>query len=101
MHTEYPKVIEPAKPNLSDLQRELHHEVADEWENIGIQLDIKDGVLRRIKCDNGGDCRACLREMFREWLNSIAPTPTWSAMANALDVLRYDTIATRLRNLYL
>ena len=89
-----------AKPKLKDLQKELYSTVANEWEDIGIQLDIEEGQLRQIKSDNVGDSKACLREMLRVWLSHVAPPPSWSAMANALDTLGHQDIATRLRIAY-
>ena len=79
--------------------KELYSTVA-EWENIGIQLELEDGQLKQIKSDNG-NADACLREMLRVWLNRVAPPPSWSAMADALDTLGHQDIATRLRTVYL
>ena len=96
-----PRVREPAKPKLKDLQRELYSKVANEWEDIGIQLDIEEGQLKQIKSDNVGDSKACLREMLRVWLSRVAPPPSWSAMADALDTLGHQDIATHLRTAYM
>ena len=90
---------ESTKPKLKDLQKELST-VANEWENIGIQLEIEEGQLKRIKSDNAGDCIACLREMLRVWLSRVAPPPSWSAMADAVDTLGCEDIATHLRTTY-
>ena len=81
---------------LKVLLRELRR-VASEWEDIGIELDIEEGLLRQIKSDNAGECRACLREMLRAWQNRVAPPPSWSAIADALDALGHQDIATQLR----
>jgi hypothetical protein len=81
---------------LKGLLRELRR-VANEWEDIGIELDIEEGQLRQIKSDNAGECNACLREMLRAWLSRVAPPPSWSAMADALDSLGHQDIATHLR----
>ena len=71
-----------------------------QWENIGIQLELEDGQLRQIKSDNG-NADACLREMLRAWLSRVAPPPSWTAMADALDTLGHQDIASRLRTVYL
>ena len=84
-----------ATPELKVLLRELRR-VAGEWEDIGIELDIEEGQLRQIKSDNAGECKACLREMLRAWLSRVAPPPSWSAMADALDTLGYQCIASQL-----
>ena len=70
--------------------------MANEWEDIGIQLELEEGLLRQIKSDNADECRACLREMLRAWLSRVAPPPSWSAMADALDTLGHQYIASQL-----
>ena len=87
-------------PELRILLRELR-KVANEWEDIGIELDIEEGQLRQIKSDNAGDSKACLREMLRVWLSRVAPPPSWSAMADALDTLGHEDVATHLKTVYM
>ena len=81
------------------LLRELRR-VADKWEDIGIELRIEEGQLMKIKSDNAGKCEACLREMLKVWLRGVAPPPSWSAMADALDKVEQQNIATHLRTTY-
>ena len=81
------------------LLRELR-KVANEWEDIGIELDIEEGQLKQIKSDNPGDSKACLREMLRVWLSCVAPSPSWSAIADALNTLGHQDIAAHLRTVY-
>ena len=88
-----------AVPELKVLLRELRR-VANEWEDIGIELDVEEGQLKQINADKGGDSKACLREMLRVWLSHVAPPPSWSAMADALDTLGHQDIATHLRSSY-
>ena len=95
-----PILSESVKPKLKDLQKELYFKGAIEWENIGIQLGIEGGTLKKIKLDYSGDSRACLCEMLRVWLSRVAPPPSWSAMADALDTLGHQDIATHLRSAY-
>ena len=87
-------------PALKVLLRELRR-IANEWEDIGIELDIEEGQLKQIKSDNAGDSKACLREMLRVWLSHVAPPPSWSTMADALDTLGHQDIGTHLRTVYL
>ena len=61
------------------------------WEDIGIMLRINDGELRRIKNDNTSNSRACLREMFREWLKK-EPQPSWCAIVKALEDAGSDQV---------
>ena len=89
-----------AIPELKVLLRELRR-VANEWEDIGIELDIEEGQLRQINADKGGDSKACLCEMLRIWLSCVAPPPSWSAMADAIDTLGHQDIATQVKVLSL
>lgn len=57
---------------------------ADEWENIGVFLDVPEGVLNTIAKDNSRS-RDCLREMLKVWLKQIDPRPTWKALAEAVE----------------
>ena len=73
--------------------------VAAEWYNIGILLSIPDGTLSRIKHDEGGSgANSCLRVMLIEWLKRIDPPPTWSELADAVELFdesKADEIRTR------
>ena len=85
---------------MKDLQIELYTTVANDWEDIGIQLDIEEGNLRQIKSDNSGDSKACLREMLRMWLSQVDPPPSWTAIVEALDNLGHKDIAQHIRTKY-
>ena len=59
--------------------------LANEWHNIGILLNISDGILKAIGEDNPRKSTNCLREMFGTWLKQINPHPTWLALAEAIE----------------
>ena len=92
--------VVPVKPELKDLLKELYTKAADKWEDIGILLGIKDGQLKQIKSDNGNDSKTCLREMMRVWLSRVDPPPSWSAIAEALEFLGDEELATQLSSKY-
>ena len=77
------------KPELKDLLKELIPKAA-EWENIGVMLGIKDGILKTIKLDHPNNSKGCLREMLRTWLNTVDPSPSWSVMIDALSAALVD-----------
>ena len=91
---------ESEKLNLKNVQKELHIKVADEWEDIGIQLDIDDGLLNQIKLDNANNSKTCFREMLRIWLKRTNPPPSWSELADALDALGNKLVASEIRAKY-
>ena len=89
-----------AKPEMKDLVKELYSKASDMWEDIGILLGIKDGQLKQIRTDNANDSRSCLREMLRIWLSRVDPPPSWSAIAEAVEFLGDENLATHLRSKY-
>lgn len=93
--------VKSAKPKLRDLQKELYPTVTNDWEDIGIQLNIGEGQLKQIKLDSHGNSRTCLREMLRTWLKRVDPPPSWLDIAYALEVLGHPEHATDLRKKYL
>ena len=80
--------------------RVLQNKVSNDWEYIGIQLDIDDGQLKQIKLDNPGDSKACLREMLRIWLKRVNPPPSWSEMVEALEIQGSEDIASQVKTKY-
>ena len=86
-------------PTLKLLQKELY-KIADKWEDIGIQLDIDDDLLVKVKSDNHGDSKNCLREMLRIWVKKVDPQPSWTDLAEALKVLEEDEVTQRLKDKY-
>ena len=91
----------PAKPELKDLLKELYSKAPNMWEDIGILLGINDGQLKQIRTDNAYDSRSCLREMLRTWLSTVDPPPSWSAIAEAVELLGNGNLATHLRSKYM
>ena len=55
---------------------------------------------KQIKLDNPGDSKACLCEMLRIWLKRVNPPPSWSAIAEALESLGNEDIASQIRAKY-
>ena len=88
-------------PELKDLVKELYAKVADKWEEIGILLEIEEGQLNKVKVDNAGNSGGCLREMFKIWRKKVDPKPSWSSMAEALEVLREESLAKHIRENYI
>ena len=72
------------KPTLPDALLVLLS-LASEWHNIGTLLRIPEGDLDAIGKDHQkvGDC---LREMIKKWLTNVNPHPTWSSLAEAVEL---------------
>ena len=88
-----------SRPQFAVLLKELH-QVHDDWENIGILLNIEDQKLMAIRRDNY-DSKACLREMLKVWLRRVDPRPSWQAVIDALHALGHERIANHLKSNYL
>ena len=96
----HPSLITTSPPQFAVLLKELRH-LADQWETIGIVLEIEDVELQIIKANNQSDTNACLREMLRAWLHRFYPPPSWSAVIDTLHALGHVHLANRLETKYL
>ena len=100
VYTEQPEPIHHKPiPDLKDLFKELYN-TADKWEDIGILLGIQPGRLDAIKMSES-KAQSCLREMLKIWLKNVSPPPLWSAIADAVESLGDQELATRLRRKYI
>ena len=84
------------QPTLKIVQKELYNTVASKWEDIGIQLNIEDGQLAKVKADCS-DSGSCLREMLRIWLKRVDPKPSWRELIEALNDLGEEKRADDIR----
>jgi hypothetical protein len=74
--------------------------IAAKWQNIGTLLRIPDGILSQIKHDEGRNgVNSCLREMLKVWLKDKNPPPSWSALADAVEIFDQRT-AKEIRTKY-
>lgn len=87
-------------PRFTTLLNELSSRVAARWEDIGSSLQLEPGLLEIIRKDNPSDCRACFREMLKEWMKQVDPLPTWSAIIKAVKDCGYSILARELRRKY-
>lgn len=69
----------------------LYKEVADKWRAMGDFLEIPAGTLNIIAEKNGSDPQKCLLHLLDIWLARTEPLPTWSAMADAVDMVSEDS----------
>ena len=56
------------------------------WRTIGTLLGVSKDVQKRIRSDEEG-VNDYLQEMLSEWLKQIDPLPTWSALAEAVEMV--------------
>ena len=87
------------KPKLQDLLKELYRS-ASGWENIGILLGIDSKTLDSIKATEKSTSENCLREMLKVWIKKVSPPPSWSAIAEALEVVGDEHLASQIRTKY-
>lgn len=83
------------------LIRELSSRVSDDWEDIGLLLELQQGALDEIRRNSSGRAKKCFREMIKLWLRQCDPPPTWSAIIDAIDELDYESFAQELQHKYL
>ena len=71
------------------------------WYYIGLELGVEASELDAIKKDNP-EVKDCYLEALKCWLKSVAPKPTWAALAEALasDMVDEGGLAEKLREKY-
>ena len=87
------------KPELKVLLKELYSKASD-WINIGVLLGMDTGRLNAIRTAENGRPQNCLHEMLMIWLNEVSPSPSWAAIAEAIEVLGDQKLADQLRTKY-
>ena len=60
--------------------------LAAHWRTIGTLLGVSKDVQKRIRSDEEG-VNDYLQEMLSEWLKQTDPLPTWSALAEAVEMV--------------
>ena len=88
------------QPNLDNLCEELVMSVAPHWYDLGVQLHLHRDKLNIIQCDNGQNCKVCLRKLLEKWLDNSKDI-TWNAVADALDLISKKNLARKIRCKYL
>jgi hypothetical protein len=92
--------------NMSD---ERQNYITNEWEDIGIQLDVADKKLedirekhtRRVEGYQCLDCGQAFRDMIRVWAKQDNPPPTWSNFTKAIESFnRFQKLSDQLRSNY-
>ena len=81
-----PYCIPPGQLTLEDLSevRGALFEARAKWYDIGIELKLSIGTLNTIR-EDFPQAADCLREMCINWLKCIDPSPSWAALAKALE----------------
>ena len=77
----------------------LYKTIPDRWREIGDFLEIPTGELNTIAEKNGNDPKKCLLQLFDVWLARIEPLPTWSDMAEAVELIADAELATKVRQM--
>ena len=79
-------LLYPPRATLEDLSevRGALFEARAKWYDIGIELKVSIGTLNTIR-EDFPHAAHCLREMCINWLKRIDPSPSWAALAKALE----------------
>lgn len=78
--------LEEAKPPLKEMANYIVPKYAWTWKRLGIELNIKEHLLRNIEKDYANDCEGCCSKMLHEWLD-MEPGASWGSLINALNKL--------------
>ena len=99
-------VIQLEQPSLRDIIMELctsseKFDVERHWEEIGIQIGVKEQLLLYIRDKRKISCGEAFKTMIRSWLNQENPPPTWLSFVEALERLKIcSKLASHLRSKY-
>ena len=76
-------------------------DVSDKWFNLGLNLRVDVGILRRVRSQYPNPSDA-LCEMLFHWLKKVDPPPTWEGLACALEsrTVGEPRLAEQLRTEY-
>ena len=82
---------------LQALANELNS--VENWYRLGVTLGLQGHQLREIERDYRGDNYRCKNEMLDLWLRNTS-SPTWEAIARALDLMQEQVLADDIRSRY-
>ena len=88
----------PNTPTLKALKNALKSVL--DWHSLGVNLDLKSHQLGTIEKNHRGDDERCRTEVLICWLDNTT-TPTWEAVAEALDQMEQGRVADELRKKYI
>ena len=88
------KYILTLRALTNELQSVFH------WHTLGVKLGLENHELSIIEENHRGDVERCRTEMLGCWLNN-ATTPTWEAVAEALDMMNEHGVADTIRKKYI
>ena len=77
---------------LKNLVSELHDVV--NWFGLGLQLDVPDTELMKIRYNYRGEVDRCKTEVFICWMKQVKPT--WSAVVRALVGIKMSSMAHKI-----
>lgn len=86
-----------ATPTLKELSNALDSIV--NWYSLGVKLGLKEYELSTIEQNYHGDSERCKLEMLSGWLRT-AKLPTWKAVADALQLMKEQAVASKIRAKY-
>ena len=85
LHSKHPAGLD-SEPELSDLMNEVAANIPKRWRDVGLQLGLDPGVLKRIATISQGDTNLCYVNVFTQWKKQTSTTHpyTWSTVVRAL-----------------
>ena len=93
-----PEPQQKSVPTLNLLLKKLYKK-ADKWEDIGILLNIDVDLLEKVKSENKGESKSCLREMLKILVKKDHQ-PSWSDIVEALECLDEEELVQQLKAEY-
>ena len=71
---------------LTELQKNVIHQYAAQWENLGILLEVEDSHITDTARNNHNQSVNACAEMLTKWLQAV-PSPTWGKLQDSINSL--------------
>lgn len=89
----------PLLPNLQTLVKHVGAKAQDQFENIGLGLNLTKPELNAIKSECNNNSKSCFIEIFQKWEQNTTPPYTWMTIIEILesDLVQRKDLALELR----
>ena len=71
------------EPELKDLMEHVGSVIPAKWQEVGIQLGLKDRELKEMK-SNMSNSKSCFQEVFALWEQTKRSEYTWNTLCEVL-----------------
>ena len=86
------------RPTVKEFNELIRDKVAEDWQDLGIQLEIAPEQLRIIKNNYPQNIKMCCTKMFENWIENDY-TANWDKLIKALERINHNALAEDIRTI--